>query len=223
MLEEKLLYEFRDKGLLDEACRHSSYVNERGGREMRDNERLEFLGDAVLSLVIGHILMCRYPNLTEGDLSRMRACLVNETQLAKIAKGMNLGEYIRLGKGELQTNGRKKKSILADAFEAIIAAVYLDGGYKAAFRFVESHFSDLITFIGEPAVNNDYKSRLQEVAQTIHGVAPDYKVVRESGPDHDKTFVVRIRVGKVQTQGVGKSKKTAEQEAARKALEILDN
>ena len=220
MLEQKLLYEFKDKTLLEEACRHSSYVNEQGA-DMRDNERLEFLGDAVLSLVIGHILMQRYPALLEGDLSRMRASLVNELQLAKIAKSMNIGVYIRLGKGEIQTNGRKKKSILADAFEAIIAAVYLDGGFSAAFKFIESHFSVLITSIAEPASNHDYKSQLQEVVQVTHGLMPGYKVIREKGPDHNKTFVVKISVGELKTEGVGKSKKMAEQNAARKALEML--
>ncbi len=221
MLEQKLLYEFKDKELLDEACRHSSYVNEQGAADMRDNERLEFLGDAVLSLVIGHILMQRYPNLPEGDLSRMRASLVNEFQLAKIAKSMNLGVHIRLGKGEIQTNGRRKKSILADAFEAVIAAVYLDGGFSAAFAFIDRHFSKLVRAIAEPALNHDYKSQLQEVVQVVQGMVPAYEVIRENGPDHDKTFVVQIRVGELLTEGTGKSKKMAEQDAARKALERI--
>ncbi|MDM8552722.1 ribonuclease III [Desulfobacterales bacterium HSG2] len=221
MLEQKLLYEFKDKNLLKEACRHSSYVNEQGLTDMRDNERLEFLGDAVLNLVIGDILMQRYPELPEGDLSRMRASLVNELQLAKIAKRINLGNYVRLGKGEIQTNGRRKKSILADTFEAIIAAVYLDGGFVSAFQFIESHFSKPITSIAEPTSNDDYKSRLQEVVQVSRGLMPAYRVVQENGPDHDKTFVVQINVGELHTKGTGKSKKMAEQDAARKALKIL--
>ena len=219
-LEKKLGYEFRDKKFLDEACRHSSFVNEHISANLRDNERLEFLGDAVLNLVIGHILMRRYPALPEGDLSRMRASLVNELQLAKIAKAIHLGNYVQLGKGEIQTNGRRKKSILADTLEAIIAAVYLDRGFDAAFRFVESHFSGVITAT-EATLNDDYKSRLQEVVQVSRRVMPVYRVIEESGPDHDKTFVVLISVGNLQTRGAGKSKKMAEQNAAKKALDMF--
>ncbi|MDM8526493.1 ribonuclease III [Desulfococcaceae bacterium HSG8] len=222
-LEQKLLYEFKDKSLLDEACRHSSYVNEQPEINMRDNERLEFLGDAVLSLAVGHLLMHRYPDLPEGDLSRMRAGLVNELQLARIAVTLDLGSYVKLGKGEIQTNGRKKKSILADTFEAIIAAVYLDGGFDAAFRFIESHFLKLMASPGIPASNYDYKSHLQEVVQVTHGVMPVYEVIGEKGPDHKKTFSGQINVEDLTTVGMGKSKKTAEQDAARKALEIIED
>ncbi|OQX13337.1 MAG: ribonuclease III [Desulfobacteraceae bacterium IS3] len=220
ILEKNLLYEFKDKSLLDESCRHSSYVNEQPFENLRDNERLEFLGDAVLNLVVGHILMTQYPELTEGDLSRMRAGLVNEFQLAKVARSMDLGAYLQLGKGEIQTEGRKKKSILADTFEAIIAAVYLDGGFEAAFRFVERHFSRQIHSIAKPTLSYDYKSQLQEEVQVTQG-APVYTVIQENGPDHDKTFVIQISVGDLCTEGVGKSKKTAEQDAAKKALELL--
>lgn len=219
-LEKKLLYEFKDKSLLDEACRHSSYVNEQPSAMIRDNERLEFLGDAVLNLAVGHILMTRHPELTEGDLSRMRAGLVNEFQLAKIAKAVDLGAYLQLGRGEIQTEGRKKRSILADTFEAVIAAVYLDGGFDAAFSFISDHFSKQIHSIAEPALNYDYKSRLQEEVQVTIG-APVYTLIQEKGPDHDKTFVIQISVGELCTEGTGKSKKTAEQDAAKKALELL--
>ncbi|OQY60552.1 MAG: ribonuclease III [Desulfobacteraceae bacterium 4572_88] len=223
-LEQTLLYEFKDKALLAEACRHSSYVNEQcDTEELRDNERLEFLGDAVLSLVVGVLLMQHYPELNEGDLSRMRASLVNEIQLAKIARMIQLGVHVQLGKGEVQTNGHHKKSILADAFEAVIAAVYLDGGFDAAFQFIERHYAPLLTSVNAPSLNYDYKSQLQEVVQVTPGVMPAYEVAGEDGPDHDKTFIVQIRVGELQTLGVGKSKKTAEQDAARKALEILEN
>ncbi|MGD8883539.1 MAG: ribonuclease III domain-containing protein, partial [Desulfobacterales bacterium] len=133
-IENKLEYEFRSKELLDEALRHSSFVNEQPDADLRDNERFEFLGDAVLNLIVGHILMERYPNLKEGDLSRIRANLVNESQLAIIARAIDLGAFIRLGKGEIQTHGSEKNSILAGAFEALIAAVYLDGGFKVAFK-----------------------------------------------------------------------------------------
>lgn len=220
--KKKIQYEFKNDGLLEEACRHSSYVNEQELTDLRDNERLEFLGDAVLNLVIGHILMHRYPHLPEGDLSRMRASLVNEFQLAKVAKAIDLGDYVLLGKGEIQTNGRKKKSILADTLEAIIAAVYLDGGFNAAFRFIEHHFLKQIRAIAEPNTNYDYKTQLQEVVQVTPGVAPAYKVIEESGPDHDKTFIVQIVVEDLCTEGTGKSKKMAEQNAAQKALEMWE-
>ncbi len=219
--EQKLLYEFINQNLLDEALRHSSFVNEQAIPDMRDNERLEFLGDAVLNLVIGHILMQRYPDLKEGELSRMRANLVNESQLAMIARKMNLGSYIRLGKGEIQTNGREKNSILADTFEAVIAGVYLDGGFDAAFKIIDNHFAFLLNSIMGPASNHDYKSQLQELVQVTHRMTPVYMVVQESGPDHDKTFRVELKVSELRTEGVGKSKKLAEQDAARKALEIL--
>ena len=220
-LETKLLHHFHNPELVGEACRHSSYVNEQSDSGLTDNERLEFLGDAVLNLVVGHILMNRNPGLDEGDLSRMRANLVNETRLAEIAKSLNLGPYIQLGKGELQTNGREKKSILADALEAIIAAVYLDGGFDTAFDFIEKHFDTEISFVETPSVNFDYKIRLQEVVQVSMKVSPEYSILEETGPDHDKTFYVRVKVGEMETGGIGKNKKNAEQDAARKALELL--
>ena len=138
-IEEKLCYHFTSIDLLEEALRHSSYVNEQIDTDLRDNERLEFLGDAVLNLVIGHILMQRNPDLKEGDLSRIRANLVNEAQLARIARWVDLGSFIMLGKGEIQTQGREKNSILADTFEALLAAVYLDGGFDAAFKIIETN------------------------------------------------------------------------------------
>ena len=143
-LKHKLMYEFKNTDLLDESLRHSSFVNEQAAPDVRDNERLEFLGDAVLNVVVGHILMKRYPDLKEGDLSKMRANLVNESQLAAIAGKIGLGSYIQLGRGEIQTNGREKNSILANTFEAVIAAVYLDDGFDAAFKIVERHFLPLL-------------------------------------------------------------------------------
>lgn len=221
-LEKKLSYKFRDKSLLKEACRHSSFVNEQPGLDMRNNERLEFLGDAVLNLVVGHLLMQKYPDLPEGTLSRMRAGLVNENQLSKIARSLSLGMFLELGKGEIQTNGREKNSILADAFEAVIASIYLDGGFYAAFKFVRSRFTELISSSYVPIILNcDYKSKLQELIQTSHREMPAYTVVGESGPDHDKTFVVEIRLDSTTVKGSGKSKKRAEQDAAKRALELL--
>jgi ribonuclease-3 len=207
--------------ILEEACRHSSYVNEQSLPGMRNNERLEFLGDAVLNLVVGHLLMQRFQDLPEGNLSRMRAGLVNEIQLAELAKKLHLGDYLLLGKGELQTHGRDKESILADTFEAVIAAIYLDGGFHAAFKFISAHFSKQIQSAEPPVLSFDYKSKLQEIVQETHKITPVYKVIEESGPDHDKTFVVQIQIDNVKAKGVGKSKKRAEQDAARSALEML--
>jgi len=220
-LERKLLYRFNNTDLLNESLRHSSFVNEQPDPGMQDNERLEFLGDAVLNLVVGHALMQHFPDLKEGDLSRMRANLVNETQLASIARKIELGSHVQLGKGEIQTKGREKNSILADTFEAVIAAIYLDGGFEAAFKIIVDHFSFLLDSISMPDVNHDYKSQLQELVQVTRKIMPCYKVVRENGPDHDKTFWVQLNVGELQTQGVGKSKKMADQDAARKGLKIL--
>ena len=220
-IEQILQYEFNDKNLLHEALRHSSFVNELGETQLRDNQRLEFLGDAVLNLVVGHILMRCYPDLKEGDLSRSRANLVNESQLAKMARSFKLGLYIQLGKGEIQTDGREKNSILADTFEALMAAVYLDGGFDAAYQIIETNFRPLIEQLHTTANNHDYKSQLQEKVQVEHGSMPDYSIMREDGPDHDKTFWVTLKVLDIETRGIGKSKKAAEQDAARKAIEIL--
>jgi ribonuclease III len=221
-IEQRLQYEFKDKNLLQEALRHSSYVNEIADPHLRDNERLEFLGDAVLNLIVGHILMRCYPDLKEGDLSRSRANLVNESQLAKTARSVNLGAYILLGKGEIQTQGREKNSILADTFEALTAAIYLDGGFEAAYRIIEKKFQPLVDQQDAFAASYDYKSRLQERVQVGHRAIPDYSIIREEGPDHDKTFWVTLKVFDIiESQGQGKSKKAAEQDAARKALELL--
>jgi len=222
-VEQKLQYKFSNKELLSEALRHSSFVNEQSDAGMRDNECLEFLGDAVLNLVTGHTLMQRYPELKEGDLSRMRANLVNDSQLAAIARRLNLGEYMQLGKGEIHTKGREKSSILANALEAVIAAVYLDSGFDAAFNTIEEHFSTLLSSINAPSANHDYKSKLQEIVQISKKMVPCYTVINESGPDHDKTFTVQITVKELKTQGVGKSIKLAEQDAAEKALKILNS
>lgn len=220
-LEKNIEYSFKNKELLDNALRHSSFVNEQPNESLEDNERLEFLGDAVLSLIIGHLLMIKYPKLNEGDLSRTRANLVNASQLAIIAKNIDLGRFIYLGKGEIQTHGRKKHSILADALEALLAAIYLDGGFNAAFNFISQQFASQLKSITTTVVNNDYKSQLQELIQEKHKVTPEYNVVDEKGPDHDKTFEVKLNVCDIQTTGSGKNKKMAEQNAAEKALQIL--
>jgi len=222
-LEKIIGYRFKKAGMLVRALCHSSYVNETEDDTMQDNERLEFLGDAVLNLAIGHLLMQRYPELREGDLSRMRAALVNEIQLAGISRRIDLGAFLMLGKGELQSNGQDKDSILADAFEALLAAVYLDRGYQKAFDLIGALFSDIIESVQAPEDQRDFKSRLQEQVQSSRHVTPRYELVGATGPDHDKTFRARISIGDLHVEGEGKSKKAAEQEAARKALDMLEN
>lgn len=219
-LQGRLGYRFSEPALLSEALRHSSFVNEQS-EPLRDNERLEFLGDAVLNLAIGHLLMRAYPELREGDFSRIRANMVNETQLADIARSLELGRYLQLGKGEMLTGGSDKNSLLANALEAVIAAVYLDGRFEAAFRVIESQFQTLVDGALELNQGQDYKSRLQEAVQGRTREVPRYRVVEETGPDHDKTFCVAVSIGEMEARGEGKSKKLAEQEAARNALEML--
>jgi ribonuclease III len=222
VLQQTLGYRFRDANLLGEALRHSSYVNEQLDPDLRDNERMEFLGDAVLNLAVGHLLMKAFPDLHEGELSRTRANLVNETQLAQIARSLDLGNYLLLGKGEIQSNGWDKNSLLANALEALIAAVYLDGGFASAAGLIEQHFKELIRRAPQITTGQDYKSRLQEAVQSAIREVPQYTVVAENGPDHDKTFTIEMSVGTLRTEGSGKSKKTAEQEAARKAIALLE-
>jgi ribonuclease III len=219
--QRNIRYHFKNRTYLEEALRHSSYVNEQPQDDLRDNERLEFLGDAVVNLIVSHMLMSRDPTLNEGDLSRIRAGMVNESQLADLARDINLGTFIQLGKGEMQTNGRDKNSILADAFEAVMAAIYLDGGFNQVFQIVELHFTPLLADISLPQTAFDYKSRLQELVQTTQQGVPRYKVIEESGPDHDKTFRVRVKVCSIEAEGEGKSKKTAEQDAAKNGLALL--
>jgi len=221
-LEKDLTYTFTNKALLETAIQHSSFVNESLPSGLEDNERLEFLGDAILNAVISHLLMIRYPQLKEGELSKIRSHLVNKSQLARIAKTISLGNYLRLGKGELQSSGRKKISILADAFEAVIAAVYLDGGFDKVHSLIQQLFFDIFDSISIATIYFDYKSRLQEFAQATLKSPPEYTIISETGPDHDKTFEVELSVGNIQTNGKGKSKKAAEQEAAKKALELLN-
>ncbi len=221
-LERALGYRFNRSEQLTAALRHSSFVNEQPQTGITSNERLEFLGDAVLNLAISHLLMERYPDLTEGELSRHRAQLVNETELAAIAREIGLGPHLLLGKGEALTDGRDKNSILADATEAVIAAIYMDGGFDAAFGFVDNQFRERLRSTNRTRYETDYKSMLQERVQSIYHDVPRYEVLDEIGPDHDKTFKVQMTVAGITAEGDGKSKKMAEQEAARTGLDLLD-
>lgn len=222
-LESSFGYRFRQPERIHEALRHRSFVNEHPEEDLVDNERLEFLGDAVLSLVVSHVLMERFPDMTEGDLSRTRANLINEPQLAKLARSVELGSLIQLGKGENLSGGRDKNSILSDTFEAVVAAIYLDGGFQAVFDVITRRFGSTFDGVQGRDIVGDYKSRLQELAQTRQKTVPSYRVVEESGPDHDKTFCVELILNGISAQGIGKSKKLAEQDAARKALEMLSD
>jgi ribonuclease III len=216
-LEATLGYAFRDRSLLEQALRHASWCNEHPGERLDDNERLEFLGDAVLDLVVGHKLMTRYPQLREGELSVTRAQVVSEAGLSEVAGQLGIGAWLMLGKGEEKSGGRSKPSILADAFEAILAAVYLDGGFDAAGGIVERLLAQRIETV-EFKGFYDFKTRLQETAQARLKATPTYRVVQEIGPDHDKRFVVAVTIGNDEwARAVGKSKKEAEQMAAAEA------
>ncbi|MBF0258559.1 MAG: ribonuclease III [Desulfamplus sp.] len=222
-LEDNLSYIFSDKSLLLNALRHSSYVNEVQEAYTTDNQRLEFLGDAVLGLAIGQILMKRFPEMREGELSKLRSTLVSESGLAAMARQMDIGRFISLGKGERLSRGAEKNSILADTFEAIIAAIYLDLGFENTYDLIESYFDSQISQIASKGDNCDYKSMLQELVQDMGNFTPCYTIVKESGPDHDKTFDVVLNVCDMESSGSGKSKKAAEQNAAANALVILRN
>lgn len=222
-LAHRFGYSFRDPGILELALIHKSYGNEQRGElplKERDNERFEFLGDAVLDLIISQLLLDHFPDAPEGELSKLRAGLVNERVLARLARDLGLGDFVWLGKGEEQTGGRDKDSILASTLEAVVAAVYADGGYAEAEKWVRTHFLDRIRSSREEDSLQDYKTRLQEVVQARFRVAPRYEVVDASGPDHAKTFEVRLSInGKVAATATGKSKKEAEQGAARAVFE----
>lgn len=216
-------YAFGNLTLLEVACTHKSYGNENRPNEpiaIRNNERFEFLGDAILDLVVSLVLLEQYPKSPEGELSKLRASLVNEKSLSKIARNLKLGEFILLGRGEDLTGGREKESILASTLEAIIAAVFTDGGFAAADAWVRGLFAGNLKVFGASEDVQDYKTRLQEIVQARYRVAPRYEVVESTGPDHDKTFRVELMVnGKVIAAAAGKSKKEAEQAAAKAAFE----
>ncbi len=208
---------------LIEALTHKSYVNERRDSGRKHNERLEFLGDAVLSLIMSDYLARRYPDLSEGSLSKLKARLVSEASLANAARRLDLGARLKLGRGEELSKGRDKASLLADALEAVIAAVYLDGGLEASRTFTIEALTDelrQIDVLQEKPGGNDYKTRFQERCQKRYELLPRYVIVRETGPDHQKLFEVEVRVNdRIFGIGRGYSKKEAEQEAAQRALE----
>ncbi len=220
-LEKSLNYQFKDITLLKEALTHSSFANEQKGKKIKCNERLEFLGDSVLSIVVSDYIYKNCPELPEGDLTKLRASLVCEESLYKFAKAINLGSYLVLSKGEQNNKGAKRPSILSDAFEAVIAAIYLDGGREPAANFILRFIiPEIKNYKKHPA--KDYKTTLQEIIQKNPGETLKYVLVGESGPDHNKHFVVEVHLNSnVIGKGGGKSKKQAEQQAAREALELM--
>ena len=217
-LQEKLGYNFSDESILIRALSHSSYVNENHSAG-DSNERLEFLGDSVLGLITAENFFKNYKKLPEGELTKLRAATVCEKSLAGFAKQLELGKYLLLGRGEILTGGRERPSIQADAFEAIIAAIYLDGGMEAARVFVLKYIEEAIR---QQQSVKDYKTMLQEVVQRNPGEIVEYVLAGETGPDHDKRFEVEVHLNSnVIGRGIGRSKKRAEQEAAREALELM--
>ena len=220
-LEKKLNYRFRDRELLSEALNHSSYANEHRNANVRSNERLEFLGDSVLGFVTAEFLFKTYGKLPEGDLTRMRAALVCEQSLYEVARELELGQHLKLGKGEEAGGGRERQSILADATEAVFAAVYLDGGMEKARELI---YRVLLSRAPKAEERRDYKTTLQEIVQRKSGQVLTYHMVGESGPDHNKTFEFEVRLNDEGIgRGCGHSKKEAEQEAARCALNKLNS
>ncbi|HOI94273.1 MAG TPA: ribonuclease III [Syntrophobacter fumaroxidans] len=225
-LQNLLGYRFGDEGLLHRALVHRSYLHENPHLDEKDNETLEFLGDAVLGLAISHFLLEHFPDYNEGELSRLRSAIVNERELTRIAVELNLGEYLLLGKGEEMTGGRRKASLLADSLEALLASIYLDGGLEAVLGVIKKLFDVYLRFEKREhvlkALDKDYKTQLQELTQARYKLTPVYVLDREEGPDHDKTFHMNVVLeGQVLAGGSGKSKKDAQQAAAEKALQII--
>ena len=223
-LQQRIGYRFKDRGLLEHALTHKSRAAEDVSGGVYDNESLEFLGDAVLGLVVADALFRRYPGYNEGQKSKIKAAVVSTQSLARHAEAMHLGEHLLLGRGEEKTGGRFKQALLADAYEALIAAVYLDGGLPAAAAFLERELSAAIAAgAQQDVVGMDYKSALQERLQASGRGLPEYRVAAASGPDHRKVFTIEVVVsGEILGTATGKAKKEAEQEAARMALEKVE-
>jgi ribonuclease III len=219
-LELKTKTNFKNKDLLFQAFCHRSYLNENQSFELGHNERLEFLGDAVLELVVTESLFKKYPDRNEGELTSWRASLVNTKMLSETAKELSFGDYLLLSKGEEKENGRARQSVLADTFEAFIGALYLDSGYNKCYNFVDSYLIKKLPEIIQGGLYRDPKSTLQEEAQSRESITPTYKVLKQWGPDHKKNFIVGVFFkNNLIAQGQGMSKQEAEESAAREALQ----
>jgi ribonuclease-3 len=222
--QERIHYHFTDPTLLEQALTHRSYLNEYGGEgDVVDNERLEFLGDAVIDLLVGDMLFRRYPQMPEGDMTRLRAALVRTESLAELGSDIQLGGELRMGRGEEASGGRERITNVCAAFEALTGAIYLDGGIDAVRAFMTGRFEPMLEQVMVEARDKDARSLLQEWSQAEHNLTPAYRTVSESGPDHQKEFVVAVLIGeKDVAHGSGKSKQAAAQSAAREALQLLE-
>jgi len=223
LLERAIGYRFRDRGLLEHAMTHTSKANEDVSGGVVDNESLEFLGDALLGFVVADVLFREFPQFDEGEKSKMKAVLVSTASLARQAEALHLGDHLLLGRGEEKTGGRRKQALLADGYEALLAAIYLDGGVEHARAFILREFADQIDEVRRHGLSGqDYKSALQELLQARELPLPEYRLVGKAGPDHNKLFEVEVAVrGEAVARAMGTSKKEAEQEAARAALDKL--
>lgn len=220
-LQKKIGYHFKNTNLLQEALTHSSYANEHKSKKIKHNERLEFLGDAVLSIVVSDYIFNNCPELPEGELTKLRATLVCEKSLFEFSKSIELGKYLMLSRGEKNNGGANRPSIVSDAFEALIAAIYIDGGIEPATDYILKFVIPAIKNSKKKKIN-DYKTTLQEIIQKNPGEHLEYVIIDESGPDHNKHFVVEVHLNSnVIGKGGGRSKKEAEQQAAREALELM--
>jgi len=221
-LEARVGQRFSNQAQALAALTHKSYCNEHKSEPCQDNERLEFLGDAVIDLAVSHRLMERFPQAAEGELSKLRALIVNEEALERVSRSLPLGELLQLGRGEELTGGRDKSSVLADALEAVIGAVYLEHGMIGVLAFVDRFFASALAGVATGQIGQDYKTLLQEGVQEKLKLSPRYRVVAERGPDHEKVFEVEVTIGaEVYARSTGRSKKEAEQSAARAALQAL--
>jgi ribonuclease-3 len=217
--EKKIDVDFEDKAILKQAFTHRSYLNENRNLKSGHNERLEFLGDAVLELCITHFLYTEYPEKNEGDLTSIRSALVNATTCAQVAQNLEVNDFLLLSRGEAKDTGRARSYILANALEAIIGAIYVDRGYEKAREFILKYITPMTEQIVKEGLWIDAKSKFQEKAQDIAGITPSYKTIKETGPDHDKKFTVGVYIGdQMIAEGEGDSKQDAEQAAARKGL-----
>lgn len=221
-LQQVIGINFKDESLLQQAFIHSSYTNENPGSPIADNERLEFLGDALLSFIVAEELYREFPNFSEGDLTEIRVSLVRQETLADIAARLKLGEYLLLGKGEEATGGREKQTNLADAMEALVGSIFLDQGLSIVSDFVLAKFAAQLEEVRARGIGRNYKALLQELTQPKYKQLPAYRIAEASGPDHDKSFVVEVTLGdRTLGSGSGKTKRAAEMKAARSAWEKL--
>ena len=219
ILEKKIGTTFKDINLLKQAFTHRSFLNENRKLDMGHNERLEFLGDAVLELVTTDFLYHKYPKKDEGDLTSLRSSLVNTITISEVASELGFNDYLMMSRGEAKDTGRARQYILANTFESVIGAIYLDSGYSAALKFIETFLLPKLDEIVEKGLWVDAKSKLQEIAQEKFSLTPSYETTKQTGPDHDKTFTVVVSYGKgKKAEGSGKSKQEAEQDAARNVL-----